>query len=64
MLKRGMWHDLSLGVIDLMAAYPLYRDDLLLYGGRECYHFKDYVINWTQEPTHEDDLRRGPVGEP
>ena len=57
-LQRSAWNGLTLGIIDLAAAYPLYYDDLLLHGGRECYHFTDYAIDWTQPPTHEDDLQR------
>ena len=57
-LKRTSWHDLKLGVIDLAGAYLLYHDDLLLHGGCECYHFDGYAIDWTQPPTHEDDLVR------
>lgn len=57
-LRRTAWQDLTLGVIDLAAAYPLYHDDLLLHGGSECYNFTNYIIDWTQPPTHEDDILR------
>ena len=58
MLRRTAWQDLTLGVIDLAVAYPLYHDDLLLHGGSECYNFTNYIIDWTQPPTHEDDILR------
>lgn len=57
-LQRTSWHDMSFGVINLAAAYSLYHDDLLLHGGRECYRFTEYTIDWTKPPTHEDDFQR------
>ena len=58
LLLRFSWQDLTLGVLDLAMAYSLYCDDFRMHGGRECYHFTNYAIDWTNPPTHEDDLVR------
>lgn len=57
-LHSASWRNLTLGIINLAIAYPLYHDDLLLYGGQECYRFTGYIIDWTRPPTHDDDLLR------
>lgn len=42
--------------IDLSRAYDIVCNDLLHCGGEQCYHFKNYRIDWSRGATHEDDL--------
>lgn len=57
-LDRVAWNGMTIGIIDLAKAFDVYREDLMKHGGRACYRFTDYAIDWTQPPTHEDDLVR------
>lgn len=50
------WGSLTLKCIDLPKAYDIVKDDLLNNGGRQCYHFENYSIDWSKGATHEDDL--------
>ena len=52
----SQWGRVALRVINLHAAYDVVKDDLLDQGGRHCYRFKDYEIDWQGSPTHQDDL--------
>ncbi len=51
-----MWGDLSVRRIDLPWAYNIVKDDLLCYGGAQCYQFANYQLDWKRGATHEDDL--------
>ena len=46
----------QLKVIPLLKAYDVVADDLLNRGGSHCYHFKNYIIDWSKGATHDDDL--------
>lgn len=55
-MKGVIVNGLSLKVIDLFKAYDVVREDLLYHNGENCYHFKNYVIDWKGGATHEDDF--------
>lgn len=55
-MKVALWGNLTLKCIDLPMAYDIVKDDLMNHGGRQCYHFENYAIDWSKGATHEDDL--------
>lgn len=55
-MRAAVWENLTLKCIDLPMAYDIVKDDLMNHGGKQCYHFENYVIDWLKGATHEDDL--------
>lgn len=55
-MTAGRWGKLTVKQIDLSRAYDVLADDLLHHGGRQCYHFENYILDWNKGATHEDDL--------
>lgn len=37
-------------------AFPLVKDDFINNGGRCCYKFSNYVIDWSKGATHDDEI--------
>ena len=61
MEEAGLLHgvhteDLTLKVIDMAEAYPVVAEDLLHNGGKNCYHFTNYEIDWEKGRTHEHEI--------
>ena len=61
MEDAGLMHgvqteDLTLKAFDLTEAYPVVAEDLLHNGGKNCYHFTDYEIDWEKGRTHEHEI--------
>lgn len=55
MLKEK-WGNLLVKSIDLPRAYDIIKEDLLQCGGRYCYQFENYQIDWKRGATHGDDF--------
>lgn len=55
----SQWGRSILRIVDLPKAYEIVKDDLLHGGGRYCYKFTNYKIDWQSGPTHADELLDG-----
>lgn len=55
-MKEYSWQGIPLRIIDLSAAFDIYKEDFLDNAGRQCYKFDNYTIDWNSSQTHIDDL--------
>ena len=45
-MRRAMWGNLELKLMDLADAFEVIKNDLLYNGGKNCYHFTGYELLW------------------
>lgn len=55
-VKMIKWGDLTLKGFILADSFSIVADDLLHNGGRMCYKFANYELEWGKGATHADDL--------
>ncbi|MBO6179165.1 MAG: AAC(3) family N-acetyltransferase [Selenomonadaceae bacterium] len=55
-MRSVFWQNIPLKVIDLDKSYKIFADDLKNNGGKNCYKFENYQIDWLKGATHKDDL--------
>jgi len=55
-VKMGKWGELALKGFSLAEAFPIVADDLRHNGGKMCYKFENYELEWGKGATHTDDI--------
>ena len=55
-VKMSKWGELALKGFSLADSFPIVADDLRHNGGRKCYKFANYKLEWGKGATHADDL--------